>query len=172
VFDFMPTRLPGRQDRMSAAARRRIVGLEATLFSETVRGPERLAYMLMPRLLALAERAWAAEPDWERRPDEQAQARARAVFMQQLGRQLLPRLDAELPELHYRIAPPGLVRQGDRVLALAQLPGMTLRYTSDGSVPRPDSPLVQGPITARGRIAVAAFDRNGRAGRPSFIDNP
>jgi len=171
VFDFTPTRMPGRQG-LSAEGRRHIIGLEATLFSETVRGPERLAQMLMPRLLGLAERAWAAEPGWERLPDPAAQARARAQFMQQLGSQLLPRLDAEAPALHYRIAPPGLLRQGDRVLARAQLPGMTLRYTSDGSPPRADSPLVQGPITARGRIAVAAFDRNGRAGRPSWIDNP
>jgi hypothetical protein len=56
----------GRPDRLRQAPRAR---LEATLFSETVRDASRIDYLLMPRLLAVAERAWAPDPGlghWKR----------------------------------------------------------------------------------------------------------
>ena len=48
--------------------RRQVAGLQATAFSETLRGEARLQQMLLPRLLALAERAWAADPAFVGRP--------------------------------------------------------------------------------------------------------
>ena len=35
-----------------------IVGIQGHLWSETVRNPSQLHYMIFPRMLALAERAW------------------------------------------------------------------------------------------------------------------
>ena len=70
------------------------------------------------------------------------------------------------------IAPPGLSRDGGKVYANHALPGLALRYTSDGTEPHAASPLVAGPIADRGLIQVAAFDRNGRRGAVSRIDNP
>ena len=43
---------------------RSIAGLQAQLWSETVRRDSQVDYMLFPRLLALAERAWS-KPEWE-----------------------------------------------------------------------------------------------------------
>lgn len=73
VYDFIPLdylkdagkNLLGKQ-RLTEAGVKNILGLEATLFTETVRDPQRIDYMLMPRLLALAERAWARNPEWPR----------------------------------------------------------------------------------------------------------
>jgi hexosaminidase len=50
------------------------------------------------------------------------------------------------------------------------LPGMLLRYTVDGSTPSASSPVVNGPIAARGTIRAAAFDRNGRMGEIATIE--
>jgi hexosaminidase len=184
VFDYVPdddTRVapddPQRlahRETLTKVGRDHIRGLEGTLFSETVHEPTRLDYMLMPRLLALAERAWAPEPAWTKQPDRARAAPLRAqawsVFANQLGLQVLPRLDADHSAL-YRIPAPGLKRDGRAVLVNEQYPGFSMRYTIDGSDPNAHSPQVNGPIIAKALIRVAAFDRNGRGGRSSQLDN-
>jgi hexosaminidase len=87
-----------------------------------------------------------------------------------LGQRVLPRLDLEQRKVAYRIAPPGLRVDGDAVLVNHVLPGISLRYTSDGSEPAAGSKPVTGPITERGLIRVAAFDRNGRRGLVASVD--
>lgn len=179
-FDFIrkaatdPTRAPGK-DGLTDYGQRNIRGLEGTLFTETMRDPERLDYLLMPRMLGLAERAWAPDPAWARETDGAKAASLHAAawssFVNQVGKRVLPRLDMERAGVRYRIPPPGLKAVGGRVLVNHQLPGFTLRYTTDGSEPGADSPIVSGPITARGDIRVAAFDRSGRQGKSSSIDN-
>ncbi|WP_426162302.1 family 20 glycosylhydrolase [Pseudoduganella sp. R-32] len=174
VYNFIPF-----DKSLSDAGRQRIRGLEAALWTETIRDPALIDYLLVPRLLAMAERAWAADPAWATESDfARASALHRAEwsrFVNALGQRVLPRLDLEpapLGPVHYRIAPPGLSRDGGKVHANHALPGLALRYTSDGTEPHAASPLVAGPIADRGLIQVAAFDRNGRRGAVSRIDNP
>ncbi len=130
--------------------------------------------MLLPRLLALAERAWAPDPGWTRQPDKAhaapLYASAWSTFVSQLGLQVLPRLDAE-HAASYRIPPPGLKRISGAVVVNEQIPGLSLHYTVNGGDPGISSPAVAGPISERGAIRVAAFDRNGRAGRTSLLDS-
>ncbi|MDP4291478.1 MAG: family 20 glycosylhydrolase, partial [Bacteroidota bacterium] len=40
-------------------------GIQACLWGENVKGAGLVDYMLFPRLLAFAERAWAKKPAWE-----------------------------------------------------------------------------------------------------------
>jgi hexosaminidase len=131
--------------------------------------------MIMPRLLALAERAWASDPEWatESTPTKAAAMHrlAWSGFVNQLGKRVLPRLDAEQDAVQYRIAPPGLKRIDKQIHVNYQLPGFTLRYTTDGSEPDTHSAIVLGPIATKGLILVAAFDRNGRKGNSSRIKN-
>ena len=185
VFDFIPfdstrksptdaTPKPGL-DGLTDYGQRQILGLEGVLFSETVRSRALMDYLLMPRLLALAERAWAPDPAWTQQHDV-VKAKALhdadwSVFVNQLGRRVLPQLDAQLPGVQYRIAPPGLQIVDAKVLANQQFPGFALRYTTDGSEPNMSSPLVVGPITAKGVIQVAAFNRSGRQSRSSRIES-
>ena len=37
------------------------------LWGETIKSPNDMEYMLLPRLLGFAERAWAKDPDWATR---------------------------------------------------------------------------------------------------------
>jgi hexosaminidase len=182
VYDFVPFDMLKNasegarigKDGLTDYGKRHVRGLEATLFSETVRDASRIDYLLMPRLLAVAERAWAPAPAWATETDqEKAAALHRSAwsgFVNALGRRVLPRLDLEGAGVAYRIAPPGLMLDGERVLVNHVLPGITLRYTSDGSAPDADSKLVAGPIMERGLIQVAAFDRKGRRGLVATID--
>jgi hexosaminidase len=169
----VPTRSSATEP-LTATGRAHVRGLEGTLFSELVHEPGRIDYMLMPRLLALAERAWSADPAWSTERDAtRAQALYRADwarFAAQVGTRVLPRLDAEGAGIRYRIPPPGLKREADGVHANSLLPGFVLRYTTDGSEPTAASAPVAGPIPAHGTIRVAAFAGNGRAGPSSAID--
>ncbi|KQZ34148.1 family 20 glycosylhydrolase [Duganella sp. Root1480D1] len=173
VYNFIPL-----DASLTEAGKARIRGLEAALWTETIRDPALIDYLLVPRLLAVAERAWAADPAWATEPKpSSAYPLYRAAwsgFVNALGQRVLPRLDLEqapLGPVNYRIAPPGLAQDGGKVYANHALPGLALRYTSDGSEPTTASPLVQGPIAERGLVQVAAFDRNGRRGTVSRIDN-
>ncbi|MEW7850026.1 family 20 glycosylhydrolase [Massilia aurea] len=162
------------KDGLTDYGKRRVRGLEATLFTETVRDPAGIDYLVMPRLLAVAERAWAPDPAWVTEPDAAKAATlhrgAWSGFVNALGQRVLPRLDLDGSAVAYRIAPPGLLLDGERVLVNHVLPGIALRYTTDGSTPGATSKPVTGPITERGLIQVAAFDRNGRAGLVARID--
>ena len=190
VFNFIPfdymKNAPALPDNGPVAARamdgltdygqRHIAGIEATLFSETVRDLETLDYLIMPRLLGLAERAWAPDPAWAREADATRAAAlhgaAWSSFVNVLGKRVLPQLDADGSGIGYRIAPPGLVLKRGGVLVNHQLPGMTLRYTLDGSEPTAASPVVRGAIAARGLVRVAAFALNGRSGRSAQVRVP
>jgi hexosaminidase len=164
------------KDRLTDYGRENIVGLEACLWSETLREEGRLDYMLMPKLLGFAERAWAPDPDWAQENDT---ARAAALyqdawsrFVNMLGKRELPRLDRDGWRLNYRIPTPGLKVIDGAVHANLQLPGFTLRYTTDGSEPTVSSPAVQGPIAAAGIVRVAAFNGLGRKGATAVVRLP
>jgi len=162
------------KDRLTDYGKRRVRGLQANLFVETVMDPARIDYLVMPRLVAVAERGWAADPAWAREADparaESLHRTAWSGFVNALGQRVLPRLDLDGSKVAYRIAPPGMIEEGGQVRVNHVLPGMTLRYTVDGSMPTAGSELVAGPITVRGTIRAAAFDRNGRMGQVASIE--
>ena len=84
-----------------------ITGMQAQIWSETVRTDEQMDNMLFPRLLAVAERAWHKAP-WE---DGNTSAREAKMtedwmgFRAAVGNKELLRLDEM--DIKYRIPPPG-----------------------------------------------------------------
>jgi hexosaminidase len=132
--------------------------------------------MLVPKLLSLAERAWAPDPDWARERDpaksESLYRDAWSRFVNMLGQRELPRLDREVPGLNYRIPTPGLKVEGGTVRCSLEIPGFTLRYTTDGSEPTVRSAEVRGPIPMRGTVRVAAFNATGRKGHTARVTTP
>lgn len=156
------------KERLGAEGRRRILGLQACLWSETLTDGGRLEHMLVPKLLGLAERAWAPEPAWATEADAEKAERLRredwSRFLNLLGKRELPRLAQDRPGLRFRIPAPGLKVAGGQVLGNLQFPGMILRCTTDGSEPNGSSPILAGPLAAHGTVKVAAFDAAGRKG--------
>ena len=164
------------KDRLTDYGRSHVLGLQGNLWSETLGGDGRLDYMLVPKVFGLAERAWAPDPAWAREADS---ARADSLFREDwsrlanvVGKRELPRLDREAPELTYRVPKPGLKVNGGAVYSSIALPGFMLRYTTDGSEPTLKSPVVRGPIPARGTVSVAAFSTNGRKGATARVSSP
>jgi hexosaminidase len=164
------------KDRLTDYGREHVVGIQGNLWSETLTAEGRLDYMLLPKLFGLAERAWAPDPDWARERDPQKSAslyrEAWSRFVNVLGKRELPRLDRDVPGLNYRIPTPGLKAEGGVVHCSVELPGFTLRYTTDGSEPTVRSPEVRGPIPFRGTVRVAAFNTTGRKGHTARLTNP
>jgi hexosaminidase len=164
------------KDRLTDYGRTHIVGLQGNLWSETLGGDGRLDYMMVPKLFGLAERAWAPQPDWARERDPARSAslyrEAWSRLVNVVGQGELPRLDREVPGLGYRIPTPGLKVEGGMVRCSAELPGFTLRYTTDGSEPTVRSAVVRGPIPLRGTVRVAAFSTTGRKGHTAHLSAP
>ena len=78
VFQFMPDNLPAHagiwrdangqplplKDELLLLRNKKVTGIQAQVWSEVIRTPEQLEYMLFPRLAAFAERAWH-QAQWE-----------------------------------------------------------------------------------------------------------
>ncbi|WP_242918933.1 family 20 glycosylhydrolase [Pontibacter liquoris] len=160
--------------RLTEAGKANIVGIQAPLWSETVRNNERLEFMILPKLLGLAERAWASDPAWATESDE---AKSNALygtawseFVNVVGKRELPRLDKYAGGFNYRIPAPGAMVADGKVHANQQLPGLTIRYTTDGTEPSAKSPEYKAPITANGTVKLRAFTTTGRGGKVTIVN--
>lgn len=130
-----------------------------------------MEYMAVPRLLSLAERAWAPQPGWATRENIDRLRRERAtawsMFANRLGKRELPRLSIRLPTWSYRLPPPGATIENGQLRANVALPGFPIRYTTDGSTPTSASPRYTGPVSVDdgATVKLRTFDTLGRGGR-------
>ncbi|MFI0490537.1 family 20 glycosylhydrolase [Flavobacterium sp.] len=163
------------KERLTDFGKSNILGIQGQLFSENLRNAKTLDYLLYPKLLALAERAWAKDPSWATETDkakaEIAYNKDWSIFVNILGKKELPRLDYYAGGYNYRIPPVGAIIINSKVVANIQIPGLTIRYTTDGSVPTINSKVYKNPIPEKGKITLAAFSKSGRNGKLSVLEN-
>jgi len=117
-------------------------GLQGQLWSETVRSDDQAEYMLYPRLLALAERAWH-KPKWAVDYDHagalystdsqhfnEEKRRLRDAdwnrFANLLGQRELAKLD--LAGIYYRLPTVGARLKGGQLQAASVFPGLKIEY--------------------------------------------
>jgi hexosaminidase len=159
--------------RLTEAGRSRILGIQGQLWGELTPDPASAEYMAFPKLLGLAERAWARQPAWARIEDPERRAveleTAWNRFANVLGQRELARLDCLAGGVNYRIPPPGVVIENGRLQANTAFPGLTIRYTTDGSEPDSGSTVYQGPAAVSGPVTAKVFDSRGRGSRSSLI---
>ena len=185
VFSFAPENLPQNAETSinrdgqpwSATgndSNQGFIGMQGQLWGETVRTAQQMEYMIFPRLLALAERAWH-KADWELnyQPGVTYSGTTSLVakdvlnadyarFAQALALKELPKLDAA--GVRYRIPVPGASDQGGVLVMNSELPGLPLEYSMDGNSYSSFTP----GITASGVTAVRARSANSaRDGRAS-----
>jgi hexosaminidase len=161
------------KERLTEKGKSNIVGLQAPLWSETIKTPAQLEYMLLPKLLGLAERAWAKDPEWATTTDaakeKAAYDQAWSEFVNVLGKKELPRLSYYSGGYQYRIPTPGVRIDNGQLEANLQLPGFTIRYTTDGTEPGKNSQIYKTAIPFKGAVKLRAFDGVGRGGRTILI---
>ncbi|WP_114766045.1 beta-N-acetylhexosaminidase [Vibrio rhodolitus] len=117
-------------------------GLSAQLWSETVRNDEQYEYMVFPRVLAAAERAWH-QADWENEyqvgveysqntnlVDKAARNQDYNRFANVLGQRELAKL--EKAGIDYRLPVPGAKIENGKLAMNSAFPGIELQYSIDG----------------------------------------
>lgn len=163
------------RERLTEYGKSNILGIQGQLFSENVHNTKILDYLLYPKLLALAERAWSQDPSWATEKDEvkskMLYEKDWSIFVNVLGKKELPRLDYYSGGIGYRIPPVGVFIEDGKVKANIQQPGFTIRYTTDGSEPTYKSEIYKTPINKKGKITFSAFSNAGRKGRVSTVEN-
>lgn len=176
VFSFLPQNLPANASVMKdiknkpptagdtepLQAGRSFAGAQAQLWSETVRRDSIADYMLFPRLIAFAERAWRQAP-WEPpyragtsysysdgKVDLAAVKRDWSAFATKMPVHLE---ELERARIMYRLAPPGARIVDGTLHANSEFPGQAIEYrVSGGPWQRYSAPVrVTGPVELRTR---------------------
>jgi hexosaminidase len=143
-------------EKLTADEAKYIIGAQANLWTEHVPSENRADYLYFPRMLALAERVWSAQLDL-------------TSFQQRLPAHY-NRLEAL--HVHYRL--PDLdgfaehnVFTDSAILDIKKpLPNLMLRYTVDGRIPTPTSPVLSKPLAIKQPVTIklAAFTSSGLRG--------
>lgn len=157
------------KEQLSEKGKLNIVGIQAPLWSEVITTESQLEYLLLPKLLGLAERSWAANPAWATETDatkgQELYRYAWSEFVNVVAKRELPRLDYYGGGFRYRIPDPGITVKDDKVMANTQLPGFEIRYTTDGTMPTRNSKLYTDPISEIKSLMFRTFNKAGRGGR-------
>ena len=161
-------------ERLEPESYQRILGLQAELWSETVKGGTMAEYYYLPKLIGFAERAWVGQAAWGMIEDQGDRVAAMDAdwnrFANIVGQRELPRLDKLFGGFNYRIPPPGAMVKDGMLHANVDFPGLTIRYTTDGTEPDADSPLYTEPVELSGKVWLRAFDTRGRGSRVSVVE--
>lgn len=162
-------------EQLTAEGRQNILGIQGQLWSETVKGPQQLEYYIFPKLLGLAERAWAQDPDWANFAQRSARMegldKAWNQFANTLAQRDLPRLDRLWGSVNYRVPPPGVILEKGEMRANIALPGLQIFYTTDGTEPTMQSTPYLKPvqIEAGTTLKVKAFSITGKSSRTATL---
>ncbi|MCE6988444.1 family 20 glycosylhydrolase [Dyadobacter sp. CY323] len=153
-------------------ARKNVYGVEAQLWSETIKGRDMMEYSILPKLLGFAESAWS-ERKWENVADDASRKKMIGegwnLFANSIARNQLPKLKFLNGGYNYRLPLPGAVVENGMLKANVGLPGLTIRYTVDGSEPTASSPIYNVPVNVAGVIKLKSFDLAGSSSRTSVI---
>jgi len=181
VYGFMPDNLPANaatirnifaegkpiEDKPVLEPGHRVAGLQAQLWSETIRTDAQVDYMLFPRLLALAERAWAPAP-WT--PAYRAgvsyiwgDSRVDVAKLKAGWQDFAGRVAAQWPVLErigvaYRVAPPGARIMNGKLEANSMFPGTAIEYRVEGGA----WTRYAGPVAVGGAVELRSRSADGK----------
>ncbi|MGB7996687.1 MAG: family 20 glycosylhydrolase, partial [Photobacterium halotolerans] len=111
-----------------------VLGLQGSLWAETVRTEDQFEGMIFPRVLGLAERAWHTAT-WEANDnagialDETGRNADYNQFANLLGQKVLPKL--EQAGIAFNLPVPGGVIENGVLQANSTFPGLTIEYSTD-----------------------------------------
>ena len=163
------------KDKLTDYGKTNIIGIQGQLWSENIHNANDLEYLAFPKILGLIERNWSEDPEWARTKDietgKKLYEKAWSVFTNTVGKRELFKLNYYQGGVNFRIPTVGAKVINGMVEANIQLPGLAIRYTSDGSEPTINSTIYTNPITQKGTIKLRAFDSKGRGGRTVQVSN-
>lgn len=145
-------------EELNAAESQFILGAQANLWTEYISQESQVEYMIFPRITALSEVLWTY-PTERNYPDY-------------IGRLLHFQLRLDAMGVHYAnhlFDLTGELVSDNSALAWSLqsvVPGVTIRYTTDGSVPEGNSPIYEAPIPFQtdSYITAAVFEAEKQLG--------
>lgn len=154
-------------ERLKPEAQKNIIGVQAQIWAETIKdGEDDFMYRILPKLMGFAETAWAPERKWESISDKEKREaswdKEWNVFANTLAQKDLPRLKALFGGYNYRVPTPGGKIIDGKLHANSTYPGLTIRYTTDGTEPTVNSTVYKEPVVVSGNVKIKAFDRSGK----------
>jgi len=133
-----------------------IIGAQANVWSENIPSEKRADYMTMPRMTALAEMLWTNNKE------DYASYQNRLVM--QFSRMDALNINYRLPDLE-GIVDSKVFIDSDRLNVTSPLSSLTVRYTTDGTLPQATSPMLNNLlINHTETVKVAAFTPKGKRG--------
>jgi hexosaminidase len=162
-------------ERLEAGAKKNILGVQAQLWSETLKGREMMEYYLLPKLLGYAESAWSKERAWEATEDKELREKQADMGWNELanriGKNQFKKLDHLFGGFAYRIPPPGAKSENGMLYANTAYPDLVIRYTTDGSEPDSTSAIYLEPllIESNSPVKLKAYNQTGRESRTTTL---
>ena len=150
---------PCADERLSPEQKKYIWGVQANLWAEWIPTMKRIEYLIVPRMIALSEIAWA-EPTAKPGLEEFYRQ-----FVPQFKRMDVMRVNYRVPDLQgfYKV---NAFIDETTVELTCPLPGTEIRYTTDGSMPTKESALYNGALEV-GKTTDFAFRTFRPDGSPS-----
>ena len=133
--------------KLQKEAQENILGIQAQLFSETIRSQEWVEYYVFPKILGLVERGWNAHPQWEYLKGEAERAayyEDLSSFYKRISTKEFPYLNSI--KANYRIPHAGILLKDNMLYLNSPLTGAIIRYTTDGTEPNAKSEQWTEPI--------------------------
>lgn len=153
-------------ERLKPEAEENITGVQAQIWSETIKGEKMLEYYLLPKLIGFAESAWSQERNWEtianRTQREAEMNNGWNIFANTLAQKELPRMAGIFGGFNYRVPAPGAKIEDGNLIANSTYPGLTIHYSTDGTEPTRTSTVYKEPVPVSGKVKLKAFDAAGR----------
>jgi hexosaminidase len=164
---------PFELERLQPEAYKNIIGIEAQIWSETIKGRDMLEYYYLPKLIGFAESAWTSERSWEYMDDEEKRIamldKGWNAFANQLSYKELPRLSYMNKGYNYRLPTPGAIIKNGYLHANVEYPGLEVYYTLEKGAGEQEtvSVLYENPVKIPEGVTVKlkCVDRSGKESR-------
>ncbi len=149
-------------DKMDDRQRNLVMGVQGCLWAEGVPTIERAEYLFFPRMLSLSELAWT-QPDRKNYDDFSQRVVAHYPLLHKLG------VNYRTPDAQGFFGTNAFIRESDINITCSD-PIATLRYTTDGTAPRQDSPVLgKLKIDQTTYLNIRPFLPDGRCGEVTHI---
>ena len=154
-----------------------IIGVQSQIWSETIRNEGILDYMFMPNIIVFSQKAWSHDNSWMNISNNDVKREKIDIewnkFANNVGQRLLPMVDNIFGGLSYDLPKPGGKIINDTLYANTVFPGLNIKYTLDGSIPKESSENFKSPIKINDDdiVNLRLFNNKGRGGNSIIVEN-
>ena len=163
-------------EKLKSTNRDNIIGIQSQIWSETIRNEDILDYMFMPNIIVFSQKAWSKDPKWisvqDKNEREITLDHEWNKLRNTIGQRVLPMIENIYGGLSYDLPKPGGIIKNDSLYANSAFPGLSIKYTLDGSLPNSESMNYKNPVKLNQDdiVNLRLFDNKGRGGYTIQVD--